>query len=296
MASPECRISCENGARRQRAAETGGADATIGLPMSELPVPSAAPAATPVTLERRSPELVALGADAPTLGQLFTFMRDAELRFDSLRMRIVDRRVTTTGLVDEVSEVWLRQPSQARVVTRRLEPGQDTLTGDHSVWLTDGEVVRTYDAVSRTASTRPVRTRPEGLTDPDLPPFSRAYAPHILLPFETVVDTFVHPHGFCQNVLVTARLRLLGTTPLAGDREAYLLRADHPRTTEVLTDRPDRWLEVGVDRLTGAILLLTEHIADLVTRDAEVTDFEPDAALADDVFKLHISSDVRRMY
>jgi hypothetical protein len=264
--------------------------------MSELPVPSAAPAAAAATLERRSPELVALGADAPSFGQLFTFMRDAELRFDSLRMRVVDRRITTTGPIDEVSEAWLRQPSQARVVTRRTEPGQDTLTGDHSVWLTDGEVIRTYDAVSRTASTRPVRTRPPGLTDPDLPPYSRVYTPRTLLPFETVVDTFVHPHGFCQNVLVTARLRLLGTTPLAGDREAYVLRADHPRTTEVLTDRPDRWLEVGVDRLTGAILLLTEHIADRVTRDAEVTDFEPDATFADDVFKLHVSSDVRRVY
>lgn len=265
--------------------------------MSELPVPSAAPpTAAAATLQRRSPEVVALGADAPSFRQLFTFMRDAELRFDSLRMRVVDRRVTTTGPIDEVSEAWLRQPSQARVVTRRAEPGQDTLTGDHSVWLTDGEVIRTYDAVSRTASTRPVRTRPPGLTDPDLPPYSRVYTPRTLLPFETVVDTFVHPHGFCQNVLVTARLRLLGTTPLAGDREAYLLRADHPRTTEVLTDRPDRWLEVGVDRLTGAILLLTEHIADRVTRDAEVTDFAPDATFADDVFRLHVSSDVRRVY
>jgi hypothetical protein len=264
--------------------------------MSDLPVPSAAPTAATATLERRSPELVALGADAPTFGELFTFMRDAELRFDSLRMRIVDRRVTTTGEIDEVSEAWLRQPSRARVVTRRTEPGQETLTGDHSVWLTDGKVIRTYDAVSRTASTRPLRTRPDGLTDRDLPAYSRVYTPRTLLPFETVVDTFVHPHGFCQNVLATARLRLLGTTPLARDREAYLLRADHPRTTEVLTDRPDRWLEVGVDRLTGVILLLTEHIADRVTRDAEVTDFEPDAAFSDDVFKLHVSSDVRRMY
>lgn len=263
--------------------------------MSDPPLPAVA---TPRrdALERRYPAIVALGADAPSFVQLFTFMRDAELRFDSLRMRIVDRRVTTTGPIEEVSEAWLRQPSQARVITRRAEPGQDALTGDYSVWLSDGSVVRTYDAVSRTASTRPARSRPAGLSDPDLPPYARVYTPRTLLPFETVVDTFLHPHGFCQNVLSTARLRLLGTTPLAGDREAYLLRADHPRTTEVLTDRPDRWLEVGVDRLTGAILLLTEHIADRVTRDAEVTDFEPDAAFADDVFQLHIASDVRSIY
>lgn len=263
--------------------------------MSDTSLPAVA-TARGEGLDRREPAIVALGGDAPSFDQLFTFMRDAELRFDSLRMRIVDRRVTTTGEVDEVSEAWLRQPSHARVITRRSQPGQDSLTGDYSVWLSDGALVRTYDAVSRTATTRPLRTRPPGLTDRDLPPYARVYAPRTLLPFETVVDTFLHPHGFCQNVLSTARLRLLGTTPLAGDREAYLLRADHPRTTEVLTDRPDRWLEVGVDRLTGAILLLTEHIADRATRDAEVTDFEPDAAFAEDVFQLHLSSDVRRLY
>ena len=44
----------------------------------------------PVPVGRRPrPELVALPPDTlPTLDALFTFMRDAELRFDTLRMRI----------------------------------------------------------------------------------------------------------------------------------------------------------------------------------------------------------------
>ena len=43
-----------------------------------------------------------------------------------------------------------------------------------------------------------------------------------------------------------------------------------PRSTYVLTDRPDRWLEIGVDRQTGFIVLLVEHIGDVVTRHAQV--------------------------
>ena len=48
----------------------------------------------PVRRRRRRPELVALPADElPSVAELFTFMRDAELRFDTLRMRIEERIV-----------------------------------------------------------------------------------------------------------------------------------------------------------------------------------------------------------
>ena len=63
-----------------------------------------------------------------------------------------------------------------------------------------------------------------------------------------------------------------------------MLRADHPRSTYVLTDRPDRWLEVGVDRQTGFIVRLVEHIGDVVTRHAEVTSLELDPAIPDEAF------------
>lgn len=44
---------------------------------------------------RRLPEIVSLPAHLPTVGELFDFMRDAELRFATLRMRIVERAQTT---------------------------------------------------------------------------------------------------------------------------------------------------------------------------------------------------------
>ncbi|HUR16586.1 MAG TPA: hypothetical protein VMZ33_04830, partial [Candidatus Limnocylindrales bacterium] len=71
---------------------------------------------------------------------------------------------------------------------------------------------------------------------------------------------------------------------------------DHPRTSHVLTDRPDHWLEVGVDFQTGVMLLLAEHIGDRLTRHAQATAIALDEPITDDVFRLHISSDARTIY
>ena len=95
--------------------------------------------------------------------------------------------------------------------------------------------------------------------------------PQTALPAETVADTFVHPNGFCRNVLRTGVVYRRGTASLAGGRETILLRCDHPRTSHLLLDRPDHWLEVGVDAQTGMILLLAEHVGDRITRHAEAT-------------------------
>jgi outer membrane lipoprotein-sorting protein len=245
--------------------------------------------------ERRAPEIIALGPDAPTVNELFVFMRDAELRFDSLRMRIEDRTYGARGETVETSEVWLRHPGRAKVVTRT---GGDTdgVSRDFRVWITDGERVRTYDGRANVASVRPVRDRVEGVTAPDLPAFARVYTQVTDLPMETLVDTFVHPNGYCRNVLATARLELLGTTTLVQDREAFVLRASHPRTTQVLTDRPDHSIEVGVDRMTGLILMLVDQSGDQVARHALVTDLELDAPVGDDAFELFLGDDVRRIY
>jgi hypothetical protein len=51
-----------------------------------------------------------------------------------------------------------------------------------------------------------------------------------------------------------------------------------------------------VDRLSGLVLLLVEHIADVVTREARVTSLTFDQRIPDDVFRLHVSSDTTRMY
>ena len=64
----------------------------------------------------------------------------------------------------------------------------------------------------------------------------------------------------------------------------------------MLNDRPDRWLEVGVDRVTGLILLLVEHVGERTSRHAEVTLLDIDPNLNDDVFVLHAPRDAAAMY
>jgi hypothetical protein len=241
----------------------------------------------------RTPAILALEDDAPSPSELFAFMSEAELRFESLRMRISDRTWTTGGEATETVEVAMRHPGHARVVRRRDSSG---LSRDYDVWVADGEVVRTYDARSRSGSVRPMRQRVVGATDPGLPSFARVWVPRIELPPKTLADSFIHPRGFCRNVLSTGPVTILGGARLAGDREVILLRSDHPRTSHVLTDRPDRWLEVGVDRMTGLIVLLIEHVADRVTRHAEVTDLELDPVLPDEMFTVHLSEDTRMLY
>ncbi|HEY4754323.1 MAG TPA: hypothetical protein VIH37_13630, partial [Candidatus Limnocylindrales bacterium] len=43
------------------------------------------------------PEVAALRDELPSVDALFTFMRDAELRFTTLRMRIEERTTTARG-------------------------------------------------------------------------------------------------------------------------------------------------------------------------------------------------------
>jgi hypothetical protein len=239
------------------------------------------------------PELVvAPSPEAPSLSELFTFMRDAESRFASLRMRLVDRTLGADGEQVEYHEVWLRHPGQAKVVTRFDELAAH---GASRVWVSDGTTVRIYDSRSRTASARPVRNRVRGATDPSLPTFGQVHPVQTELPMESLPNTFIHPNGLCRNVLATADLSLLGTTRLNG-REIFLLRADHPRTTKILIDRPDHDLEVGVDRFTGIVMLLIERVGEQVTRHAEVTALEPDAPIADAAFVLHVPEDAHTIF
>lgn len=247
-----------------------------------IPVADARPAA---------PALVTLGTDVPSLDELFLFMRDAELRFDSLRMRLLERTWGTSGEQVDTTDVWLRHPGRAKVITRR---GSE-LGRDFRVWIGDGTRVQTFDATADVATDRPVRSRVVGATAADLPGFARVYAPRTELPAATTVEAFIHPDGFVNRVLRSGASRIMGTAILAG-READVLRCDHPRLSHVLTDRPDHWLEVGVDRMTGLMLLLTERVAEQVTQRAEVTSLELDASIPDEVFSLRVSTDVRRIY
>jgi hypothetical protein len=206
---------------------------------------------------------------------LFTFARDAELRFGSLRMRIEEATRSAVGDRRIVIEVALRHPGAAKVSTS--EPARG-IGGDYEIWVSDGETVRTYAAAHRLGTRRPVRPRVAGLEDDDLPGASRVYQPFTPLPMETLPETFIHPGNFCQNVLATGRCEVVGLDRVA-DREAIVVTCDHPRTVERVADRPDFRMEVAFDRETGVIVRLVESIGGEVTRHAEVTVLQPDAPL-----------------
>ena len=112
---------------------------------------------------------------------------------------------------------------------------------------------------------------------------------------ESLPDLFVHPGGYCQNVLATGDCRVVGSTTVAG-RVAIVLECDHPRTVEVTADRPDFAIRVTVDRLDGVILRLEESIGGQVTRDAIVTSYVPDAPLPPSAFAFTFPPDATVIY
>jgi hypothetical protein len=246
--------------------------------------------------ERRRPELAALPADRlPTVAELFTFARDAELRFETLRLRIEELTATTHGEHLVSIDAILRHPGDARVTT--TEPDGGT-RGNYEVWISDGATVRTYVATHKLGTKRPVRMAVRGLdgrAGHDLPGTSRVYVPVTHLPPETLPDTFVHPAGYCQNVLATGRCRVTGVSTI-GDRQVVLLTSDHPRTIEMAADRPDFTIDVAFDRADGTILRLTEQIAGRVTRDATAVVYAPDAPLPPTAFTFAFPSDARMLY
>jgi hypothetical protein len=239
----------------------------------------------------RTPEFAVVPEDTAALDELFTFMAEAELRFESLRMRIVDRQITTHGEEVATHEIWLRHPGYAKIVSTRGAASE----GDYDVWVSDGETVHTFNALGRTATQRRAPRPPRGLDDPSLPRRSRIYEVRTALQPETIADTFVHPNGFCRNVLATGVVYRRGTAALNG-RETILLRCDHPRTSQLLLDRPDHWLEIGVDAQTGLIALMAEHVGDQTTRHAQATSIGLDEVIPDSAFTIHTSSDTRTIY
>ncbi len=230
---------------------------------------------------RHRPEVAALPAGLPDVDTLFTFARDAELRFETLRMRIEEWAATAAGEHLSILDIALLHPGQAKVTT--TEPSHGT-AGNYELWISDGTSVRTYSAIHKLGTDRPVRRPVIGLEDRDLPGMSTVYRPLTALPMETLPDTFVHPAGFCQNVLATGRCWVSGTTEIAG-REAIVLDCDHPRTIEILADRPDHHLQVAFDRETGVIVRLLETIGAATTRDAIAIDLGPDAPLPPATFQ-----------
>jgi outer membrane lipoprotein-sorting protein len=237
------------------------------------------------------PEVVALREELPGVAELFTFMRDAELRFGRLRMRIEERAWTARGEELGVIDVTLEHPGKARVLTAYPELGLN----NYEVWLTDGTTVRTYVASRKVGTKRPVRPIVRGTDGRDLPGSSRVYLSVTPLQHETLPELFIHPAGYCQNVLGTGSCRVTGTTTVA-DREAIVLECAHPRSVEVVADRADFWVRIAVDRRDGVILRLEESIGGQVTRDAIVTAYQPDAPLPPDAFELTFPADTTFIY
>jgi hypothetical protein len=247
------------------------------------------PAATPRASRR--PEIAALPAAMPTTQELFTFMRDAELRWATLRMRIEERTFGARGEQVWTIDVAVRHPHDARVMTSEAARGT---AANHELWLSDGETVWTYAAEHRLGTKRPVRNRPRGL-DRSFPGRARVYEPLTALPAETLPELFLHPAGYCQNVLATGECEVAGTDRVAG-REVILVGCDHPRSVERVADRPDFAVEVAVDRLDGVILRLVETIGDEVTRIAEVLHYEPDAPLPPSLFEFEFPEGTTILY
>ena len=241
---------------------------------------------------RRLPEVVALTDTLPTVAELFDFMRDAECRFATLRMRIEERTGTSRGEELMSMDTVLRHPGDARVTSTR--PGEG-VRAEYEVWISDGDLVRTYSSSHHLGTQRPIRNRPRGLADRDFPGPSKVYEPITSLPAETLPDTFVHPAGYCQNVLSTGRCTVTGTE-IVGGREAVLLECDHPRTTELSGDRPDFHISIAVDRETGVVLRLVETIGGTVTRDAEVVELRPDTSLPPTAFDFVFPTGTTMLY
>lgn len=250
-----------------------------------LPVPAG---------DRPLPEVAALRGDLPSVEALFTFMRDAELRFDTLRMRIEERAWTARGEELTLIDVALRHPGEVKVLSS--VPARGT-AANYDVWHSDGTTVQTYAAGRKLGTRRPVRPVVKGVDGAaaDLPGTARVYTPVTPLQAETLPELFVHPAGFCQNVLATGACRVTGTMEVAG-RAAIVVESDHPRTVERVADRPDYRVVIAVDRADGVILRLEESMGGRVTREAVVTSYEPDAPLPPSAFSFTFPADTTFIY
>lgn len=247
----------------------------------------------PASDGRRRAELPALPPQRlPSVTELFTFMRDAEARFQTLRLRIEERAASAAGDTRSATDLLLRHRGLARVTTTDPAAGAG---GSYQIWISDGRTVRTYASEHHLGTSRPVRRRLVGLEDPDLPASSKVYLPLTALPMETLVETFVHPAGFCQNVLATGECTVVGTDVVAG-REAIVLTCDHPRATELPGERPDYRIEIAVDRDAGLIVRLVESVSAHVARSAEVTVVQPDVALPPTAFEFAFPEDTTFIY
>ena len=259
--------------------------------MSEIPAgwSQAAVAARP---GGRRPELAALPGATPDAATLFTYMRDAELRFRTLRMRVEERTWGSVGERLRVHEILVRHPGFARVTVRHAER---EIPRDHEVWVSDGKRIRTWSAVHDVATDRPARRHLGGLESSTLPAMSRVYTPLTRLPIDSIAEVAVHPGTYLQNVIGTGPVRVVGGRRIAG-REAFEIECLHPRTTRIAADQPDHNVLLAADAQLGVVSLLEQWLGGKLVRRAGATSIEPDAEIPDSAFTLVIPATARRVY
>ena len=127
-------------ARARRPGRRRRPAATI-RPMTETRLWDRAAALPARTDGVRLPEVATLAAELPTVAELFDFMRDAELRFATLRLRIEERARTSRGEELTLMDAVLRHPGDAKVTTTRPN---GSARAEYEVWISDGDLVRTY--------------------------------------------------------------------------------------------------------------------------------------------------------
>ena len=148
-------------------------------------------------------------------------------------------------------------PGRARVTTRRdeQEPSRD-----YEVWLLGDGTVTTYLAAATWPAAGRCSARWSAWTSRDLPGFARQRTPLTALPTGQPGGR-VRPSPWTLPQRSRDRAARGGRPGGDPDARPSSCAAEHPRASKVLVDRPDRSIEVAVDRRTGLLLRLSERLA-----------------------------------
>ena len=159
-----------------------------------------------------------------------------------------------------MSEVVLRHPNDARVTTSQ-PAARDA--ANYELWISDGEIVRTYSGAHKLGTERPVRRAVVGVsgrTSRDLPGTSPGLRPaHRPADGDPAGDVRPSRRATARTSSRRVTAGSSASTRSAG-REAIVVECVHPRTIEMAADRPDFRIRVAVDRADGVILRLEESI------------------------------------
>jgi len=78
---------------------------------------------------------------------------------------------------------------------------------DYDIWISDGDLVRTYAAVHKLGHPAASRNRPRGLNDRDFPGSSSCTSRHRAAPWRPWPDNVHPPAGLCQTCFARAGAR-----------------------------------------------------------------------------------------